>query len=211
MKLLKVDYFKPEIEKIELAAEAIKKGGTVIFPTETVYGIGVDALNPEAVKKVFEMKGRPQNNPLTIHLAYKQDIIKIARNIPDYIFKIIDKFMPGPLTIVLFKNKSVDDLVTAGRQTVGIRMPDHPVAYEFIKQSGSLIAAPSANFSSQKSPQSISEIPKGLLEKVDIALDSGPVSLGTPSTVVDFTVSPPKILRQGTIRMEDLQKFLPFI
>ncbi|MBU0952137.1 MAG: threonylcarbamoyl-AMP synthase [Elusimicrobia bacterium] len=208
MKLLKIDYFKPEKEKIALAAETIKKGGTVIFPTETVYGIGVDALNPEAVKKVFELKGRPQNNPLTIHIANKQDIIKIAWNIPDYIFKIINKFMPGPLTIVLLKNKDVSDLVTAGRQTVGIRMPDHPVAFEFIKESGSLIAAPSANFSGKKSPQSIQEIPKKLLEKADIVLDSGPALTGMPSTVVDFTVSPPKILRQGAITMEDLKRII---
>lgn len=211
MKLLKVDYSKPEKEKIKLAAEAIKKGGTVIFPTETVYGIGVDALNENAVKKVFDIKGRAETKPLTIHIADKQDILKIARNIPDYIFKIFDKFMPGPLTIVLFKNKNVPDIVTAGRQTVGIRMPDHPVALEFIKATGTLIAAPSANFSGQKSPQSIEEIPKELLEKVDIVLDSGSTLTGTPSTVVDFTISPPKILRQGSITLKDLEKFIPFV
>ncbi|OGS28027.1 MAG: threonylcarbamoyl-AMP synthase [Elusimicrobia bacterium RIFOXYB2_FULL_48_7] len=194
-------------EKIEQAARAIAAGGAVIFPTETVYGIGVDALNAEAVKKVYAIKGRTDTNPLTIHIADKGDISRIARDIPDYIYKIAEKFMPGPLTIVLFKNKDIPDIVTAGRQTVGIRMPDHETAMDLIKASKTLVAAPSANFSGEKAPKKVSDIPPALLSKVDFVLDCGPAGSGMPSTVVDFTVSPPKILRPGLITLEDLEKY----
>ncbi|OGS21705.1 MAG: threonylcarbamoyl-AMP synthase [Elusimicrobia bacterium RIFOXYA2_FULL_39_19] len=211
MNLIKINLQENLTRLIAPASTVIKKGGVVIFPTETVYGIGADAFNETAIKRIFEIKGRPENNPLSIHIASKEAIKEIAVEVPDFIYKIIDNFLPGPLTIVLKKNPAIPAVVTAGKNTVGIRFPAHTVALEFIKQSGCYIAAPSANFSEQKSPQSIAEIPKELLEKTDFVLDAGLTGSGISSTVVDFTVSPPKILRQGKITLEELKKFIPFI
>jgi L-threonylcarbamoyladenylate synthase len=198
----------PDIETIKTAAEIIKKGGVVIFPTETVYGIGADVFNTKAIKKIFKIKGRSFSNPLSVHLSNKKDIQEIAVNLSDIAYMIIEKFLPGPLTIVLEKNKNIPDEVTAGKKTVGIRIPDHPVALRFIEESQTFIAAPSANFSGEKSPKNISEIPEKILSSVDFILDCGDTKIGVPSTVIDLTQNPPVILREGAIRKQEIQEVI---
>jgi L-threonylcarbamoyladenylate synthase len=187
--------------RIKRAAEIIKKGGVVIFPTETVYGIGADAFNDAAVKKIFRIKGRPENNPLTVHISKLSDVHKIAKKVPRKAIALMKKYWPGPLTVVLPKKKGVPDTVTAGRKSVGIRMPDHPVALSLIEQSGTLIAAPSANISGEKSPSSVKEIPDRIKKGADAVLDAGESRIGIHSTVIDFTKSPARILRKGALNL----------
>jgi len=193
------------IETIKTAAEIIKKGGVVIFPTETVYGIGADVFNLKAIERIFNIKGRCFSNPLSVHISNKKDIQKIAVNLNKIAEIIIEKFLPGPLTIVLEKNKNIPDEVTAGKKTVGVRIPDHTVALKFIEESETFIAAPSANFSGKKSPSNISEIPEKILSSVDFVLDYGKTKIGIPSTVIDLTQNPPVILREGAIKKQEIE------
>lgn len=191
---------------IKEAAKIIKSGGLVLFPTETVYGIGANGLNKDAIKKIFIAKGRAQDNPLILHIADKNMIEKIAKDITNIEKDIIDKFMPGPLTIILKKREIVPDIATAGLETIGIRMPNSEIARKLIKEAKTPIAAPSANISGKPSGTNIKDIFNELNNKVDIILDDGASKIGVESTVIRIIEDTIHILRPGKITKEDFEK-----
>ncbi|MBO4534641.1 MAG: threonylcarbamoyl-AMP synthase [Clostridia bacterium] len=188
---------------IASAARLIKAGEIVAFPTETVYGLGADFANPQAVAKIFEAKGRPQDNPLIVHLADWEQIYGVASSVPPLAEELYRRFCPGPLTMILPKDPSVPDVVTAGLKTVGVRFPSHPVARELIKASCP-IAAPSANVSKHVSPTSAKHVLDDLDGKVPMILDGGDCQVGIESTIIDLTQEIPVILRPGAVTKEML-------
>jgi len=206
--VLKVNPVKPKIETIRVAARIIQNGGLVAFPTETVYGLGVDALNAKAVKSMFKAKKRPPDNPPIIHVADKNDVYMLARNVPEKAEKLMRTFWPGPLTIILERSKIVPDATVAGLNTVAIRMPKHKVALALIRESKVPIAAPSANLAGRPSPTTAEHVLKDLGGRIDMILDAGPTRIGVESTVIDVTVSPPQILRPGGTTYERIVKVL---
>ncbi|MGV3026162.1 L-threonylcarbamoyladenylate synthase [Clostridium thermobutyricum] len=195
---------KEDSKFIKEAAECIKKDGIVAFPTETVYGLGANALKADCVKKIFEAKGRPQDNPLIIHVASKE-IDKYVKNVPEVAKKLMDKFWPGPLTLILEKRDIVPMQTSANLNTIGIRMPNNKVALELIKESGVPIAAPSANISGRPSPTTIDVCVEDLKGKVDYIIGGEKCDVGLESTIVDCTVEPPLVLRPGGITLEMLR------
>ncbi|MBU3132788.1 threonylcarbamoyl-AMP synthase [Clostridium gasigenes] len=195
---------------IKEAANIIQNNGTVAFPTETVYGLGANALDPQAVSKIFKAKGRPQDNPLIVHVANK-DISGLVLNIPEIAKKFIDKFWPGPLTIILEKNNIIPDVTSAGLSTIGIRMPNDEIALKLIEMSNRPIAAPSANISGRPSPTEVERCVEDLYGKVDYILGGNRSEIGVESTIVDCTVNPPVVLRPGGITLEMLREFHPGI
>ena len=197
---------KANNETITAAAGIIKQGGLVAFPTETVYGLGADALNPIAVAKIFEVKKRPAFNPLILHIAEKDSLKKFATFDDKKVDLLIKKFWPGPLTLVLPKTEIVPDIVTSGNPTVAVRMPDHPVALQLIKSSGTAIAAPSANRFGHLSPTEASHVSKYLGEKVDMILDGGKCKVGVESTIVQFYEGKFYMLRPGGLSKEEIEK-----
>ena len=190
---------------IKEAAEVIKNDGVVAFPTETVYGLGANALKEECVKKIFVAKGRPQDNPLIVHVASK-NIDEYVKNIPDVANKLIDKFWPGPLTLILEKRNIIPMETSANLDTIGIRMPSNKIAMELIKESGVPIAAPSANISGRPSPTNIERCVEDLKGRVDYILGGEISEVGLESTIVDCTVYPPMVLRPGGITLEMLRE-----
>jgi L-threonylcarbamoyladenylate synthase len=188
---------------IDAAAQLIKQGETVVFPTETVYGLGADAFDGRAVAKIFEAKGRPQDNPLIVHIADLADAEELAVDIPPVFYRLAKEFMPGPLTLILKKSAKVPYSVTAGGDTVGIRMPSNVYARELIKKSFPL-AAPSANRSKHISPTTAQHVYEDLKGKVPLILDGGACSVGIESTVLDLTGDTPTILRPGAVTAEML-------
>ncbi len=193
---------------LEEAAEIIRNGGTVAFPTETVYGLGADGLCPEAVRKIFEAKQRPPGNPLSLLIHSREDLSKIARNIPENAFKLMDAFWPGPLTLVLEKSESVPAITSGKLPSVGVRMPDHRIPLELVKRAGRPLAAPSANLSGRPSPSSAAHVLADLEGRIDAVLDGGAVTIGVESTVVDMTAEPPVVLRPGAIGLDALEEIL---
>lgn len=193
---------------IPRAAEILKNGGLVAIPTETVYGLGASALNEAALKKIFEVKGRPADNPLIIHVSSSDELEKWCRNIPAAAYRLAEVFWPGPLTLLLEKKPVIPSLVTAGLNTVAVRCPRHPLTLELIKQSGVPIAAPSANISGKPSPTTAGHVMSDIGGKIEAVLDGGPCSVGLESTIVDMTVKPPRILRPGGITKEQLKEIL---
>jgi L-threonylcarbamoyladenylate synthase len=206
--ILKIDKKKIDLEKIKAAAKIIKIGGTVAFPTETVYGLGADALNPEAVKKIFKAKNRPADNPIIVHVSNEKMVYKLTRKIPKDALKLMKKFWPGPLTLILKKSKIVPDIVTAGLDTVAIRMPKHRVAMALIRKSGVPIAAPSANLAGKPSPTCAEHVIQDLNEKIDVIIDAGRAQIGVESTVLDLTTKTPTLLRPGGKTLEDLESVI---
>lgn len=196
---------KPDFSLIKEAAEILRGGGLVAFPTETVYGLGADALNPEAVQKVFAVKGRPSDNPLIVHIADRHQLIDLADEVPEKGQKLAKEFWPGPLTIVVKRTFLVPDVVTAGLDTVAIRMPDHPVALALIEEFDGGIVGPSANRSGLPSPTSASHVMDDLGGRIEMILNAGPTEIGIESTVVDVTVDPPVILRPGGLFKESIE------
>lgn len=192
-------------ETVERAAAIIKDGGIVAFPTETVYGLGADGLNPIAVAKIFETKKRPAFNPLIMHIAEKSDLKKLAVVENDRIEKLVDKFWPGPLTLVLPKLDIVPDIVTSGNPTVAIRMPDHPVALDLIKRSGTPIAAPSANRFGHLSPTEAAHVFQSIGDKVDLIIDGGKCHIGVESTIIQYVDGKFYLLRPGGLSREEIQ------
>lgn len=206
--VLKVSPQAPEAEIIALAARALRKGELVAFPTETVYGLGADAFNPEAVKKIFIAKGRPGDNPLIVHIARPETLKSLVSFLPPLALKAANYFWPGPLTLVLPAHPKVPALVTAGLKTVAVRMPAHPVALALIAEAGVPVAAPSANLSGGPSPTTAVHVLNDLGGKVAFILDAGPTAVGLESTVVGLTASLPTILRPGGISKEELEAVL---
>jgi len=188
------------------AARFIKSGDIVAFPTETVYGLGANAYDEKAVRKIFKAKGRPGDNPLIVHVAYKRDISVLAAEITPSAKKIIKKFFPGPATVILKKNEIVPDVVTGGLDTIAIRMPASKIAREFIKACGVPIAAPSANSSGSPSPTSFVHVLKDMKGKIPCILTGPDAKYGLESTVIDCTGKHPVILRPGSITLEQLKK-----
>ena len=209
-KLSIIKSIKQDEEKIKEAAGFIKNGGTVVFPTETVYGLGADALNAKAVEKIFKAKGRPQDNPLIIHVSSK-DIEVYVKEVPEVANKLIDKFWPGPLTIILRKKDIIPDVTSANLDSVGIRMPDNEIARKLIESSNTPIAAPSANISGRPSPTDFQRCIEDLEGKVDCILGGTQSDIGVESTIVDCTVVPPMVLRPGGITLEMLREVDPKI
>lgn len=194
-----------DIKHLEEAAKIIKSGGIGAFPTETVYGLGANALDGEAVKKIFEAKGRPQDNPLIIHIAKKEDIDKYVAEVPKFAEELIEKYWPGPLTIILKKKDIVSDITSAGLDTVGVRMPDNDIALKLIELSGVPIAAPSANISGRPSPTDIERCEEDLNGRVDFIVGSEKSKIGVESTIVDATGEHLCVLRPGGITLEMLK------
>ena len=204
---MQTEILQPTEENLLLAAELIKRGGLVAFPTETVYGLGADGLNVEACRKIFSAKGRPSDKPLSLHVASLEMVERVAK-ISSMAEKLFEAFCPGALTIILPKNKIVPDFVTCGKSSVGIRFPANDVALELIKLSGVPIAAPSANLSGKTPPSSSEEVFENLRGRVEVILDGGQCQFGVSSTIIDLTTSEPKILRHGAISAEKILQLL---
>ena len=206
--LLKVNPTKLELEKIQIAAQVIRRGGLVAFPTETVYGLGADALNPDAVLTLFEAKKRPLDNPPIVHVANANEVYKLAQEVSKKAELLMKEFWPGPLTLVFKRSSIVPKVTVAGLDTVAIRMPKHNVALALIKQSGCPIAAPSANLAGKPSPTNAKHVYEDLNGRIDVILDGGSTKIGVESTVVDVSVDPPMVLRPGGTTFEALRKVL---
>ena len=189
---------------IDTAADILRRGGLVAFPTETVYGLGGDALDPSASARIYAAKGRPSDNPLIVHIADKHAVWELAEEVPETAVLLMEAFWPGPLTIILNKKPIVPDATTGGLSTVAIRMPSHPGAMEMIRRSGVYVAAPSANRSGRPSPTTAEHVAEDLKGEIDMILDGGPVGIGIESTIVDLTGETPMILRPGFITREML-------
>ncbi|OQW62492.1 MAG: threonylcarbamoyl-AMP synthase [Nitrospira sp. ST-bin5] len=192
-------------ESIRMAGAIIRQGGLVAFPTETVYGLGCDALNPEAVARIFEAKQRPSFDPLIVHIADRATLESLTPFVSTRDQRLIDAFWPGPLTLVLPKRADVPDLVTAGLATVAIRMPAHTVAQALIREAGVPIAAPSANPFGYVSPTCAQHVVEGLGDRVDLILDGGPCPIGVESTIVSMGGTWPELLRPGTVTLAALR------
>ena len=203
---LRVDSQNPDFTKIEIAAEFIRKGGLVAFPTETVYGLGADALNPDAVLALFEAKKRPLDNPPIIHVADRSEVYKLVEEAPKKAEMLMEHFWPGPLTLIFKRSSIVPSVTVAGLDTVAIRMPKHKVALALIRQSGCPIAAPSANLAGKPSPTTAQHVYEDLNGRIDVILDAGPTKIGVESTVVDLSVDPPVLLRPGGTPYEALRR-----
>jgi L-threonylcarbamoyladenylate synthase len=200
--------FESTKENIEAAALIIRQGGLVAFPTETVYGLGADALNPEAVARIYEAKGRPSDNPMIVHISRASEIGQLTPFITQDMIKLIDHFWPGPLTLVVKKKNNVPLRTTGGLDTVAVRMPDHPVALDLIRLAGVPIAAPSANLSGKPSPTKADHVKDDLMGKVDAILMGGDCRVGIESTVLDLTGETPMILRPGIITADSIEAVL---
>ena len=201
-KVVKIDSANIDDAAMKEACDLIRAGELVAFPTETVYGLGADALHPEASKKIYAAKGRPSDNPLIVHISKFEDLV------PPQAKKLADAFWPGPLTMIVWKNDRVPYETTGGMDTVAIRMPKHPVALRLIEGSGCLIAAPSANTSGKPSPTEASHVALDMDGRIPMILDGGPVGIGIESTIVDLSEETPMILRPGYITQEMLQEVL---
>lgn len=206
--LYKIELDNINEKQMQEAGDLIAAGELVAFPTETVYGLGGDALHPEAAKKIYAAKGRPSDNPLIVHIAEVSDLERVAKEVPDQARKLADAFWPGPLTMVVWKNDNVPYATTGGLDTVAVRMPNHPVALELIRRSGKLIAAPSANTSGRPSPTEGSHVMEDLDGRIAMVLDSGLVGIGIESTIIDLTEEVPMVLRPGYITPEMLSEVL---
>lgn len=195
-------------EELEEACRILQKGGLVAFPTETVYGLGGDAMHPEASAKIYAAKGRPSDNPLIVHIADMDALEDIAQSVPEAAVKLADHFWPGPLTMIFPKKEAVPKSTTGGLETVAVRMPSHPVARALIRESGVYIAAPSANTSGRPSPTKAEHVKEDLDGRIDMILNGGAVGIGLESTIVDLSTGVPTILRPGYITGEMLEDVL---
>jgi len=196
------------VRPVEQAARILRSGGLVAFPTETVYGLGADAANDEAVRRVFAAKGRPADHPLIVHFAAPEDAARWAARWSDDAEKLAAAFWPGPLTLIVPKAAHVSDVVTGGHSTVGVRVPDHPVAQSLLRSFGGGLAAPSANRFGQVSPTTAAHVAIELADRVDLILDGGACRVGVESTIVDLSGETPRLLRPGGVSLESLEATL---
>src|SRR5512133_768452 len=207
-KLLETPADYPNPNAIAEAAETIRNGGLVAFPTETVYGLGANALDVDAVGRIFTAKGRPAADPLIVHLSGLDQITRVVRSVSPEAQKLAETFWPGPLTLILPKRPAVPDLVTSELDTVAVRVPNHPVALALIQAAGVPIAAPSANRFGHTSPTTAKHVLHDLDGRIDIILDGGSASIGVESTVLDLSTTPPRILRPGGVTREMLESVI---
>ena len=210
---VKIDRSKAEFTETEDAAlrragEVIRAGGLVAFPTETVYGLGGDALNRESSRKIYAAKGRPSDTPLIVHICRFEDIRQIVKEVPEEARRIAEAFWPGPLTMILPKSELVPKETTGGLDTVAVRFPSDKIAQKLIEYSGGYIAAPSANLSGRPSPTVAKYVAEDMDGRIEMIIDGGAVGIGLESTIIDLTVSPPQILRPGYVTEEMLRKVL---
>ena len=195
-------------EEIRAAAEILRGGGLVGIPTETVYGLGANGLNEEAVRGIFEAKGRPQDNPLILHVPGATWLARFCADIPDNAYALADAFWPGPLTMILKRKDIVPNVTTGGLDTVGMRCPDHPATLAIIEAADVPVAAPSGNISGRPSPTCARHMIEDMDGRIDAIVDGGACGVGVESTIIDLTVTPPRLLRPGGLALEDLQDVL---
>ena len=207
-KVITIDHKNIDEAVLKEAGKIIKDGGLVAFPTETVYGLGGDALNKESSCKIYEAKGRPSDNPLIVHICNMDDLKPIVEEIPEDVYRLAEAFWPGPLTIIMKKSKLVPKETTGGLETVAVRMPSHPVALKFIEYAGGYVAAPSANVSGRPSPTRAKYVIEDMTGRIDMILDGDGIDIGLESTIVDMTGEIPMILRPGYITSDMLEKVL---
>jgi L-threonylcarbamoyladenylate synthase len=203
-----VDRDKPDFRLLDRAAAVLRQGGLVAFPTETVYGLGANGLDPRAVARIFAAKGRPADNPLILHIADRHEVNKLAARVPANAAALMAKYWPGPLTVVLARTRLVPDAATGGLDTVAVRLPDSTVARELIRLAGVPVAAPSANTSGRPSPTTAQDVLADLDGRIEVVLDAGPCGIGVESTVVDCTTPVPTLLRPGGVTLEMLMETL---
>ena len=204
-----VDRERPDPNTIREAASCLRRGGLVVFPTETVYGLGAHALDADAVAGIFAAKGRPASDPLIVHVASAAHLDAIARTVPPLATTLAAQFWPGPLTMILPKRTIVPAAVTAGLDTVAVRVPSHPVALALLIAAGIPVAAPSANLFSRPSPTQASHVLADLDGRIDMVLDAGPTDIGVESTVLDLAANPPTVRRPGGVSVEALRALMP--
>lgn len=209
--IIKIDLLHIDPQIIVKAVKLILADKVVAFPTETVYGLGANVFSENAVKKIFEAKNRPADNPLIVHIASREMLTDLVNTIPQNVYALIDKFWPGPLTILFEKSSKVPSIVTAGLSTIAIRYPSHPVAQALIETAKVPIAAPSANASGRPSPTTAEHVYMDLKGRIPLIIDAGPTQVGVESTVIDVNRDPPLILRPGGVTLEQLRVFLPTI
>ena len=203
--VLTIDPAAPQPDRIARAAAVLRAGGLVAFPTETVYGLGANALDAAAVARIFTAKGRPPTNPLIVHVAEPAQVPHVVAAWPATAARLAERFWPGPLTLVLPRRAAVPDVVTGGGSTVAVRVPAHPVALALLRAAALPLAAPSANRSTELSPTRAEHVLRGLDGRIDLLLDAGPTAGGIESTVVDLTATPPRLLRPGLVGVADLE------
>lgn len=207
-KVIRIDEHNIDMALIKEAGDIIKAGGLVAFPTETVYGLGGDALNPLSSEKIYRAKGRPSDNPLIVHIADIEKLDLAVREIPENARKLAERFWPGPLTMIFDKSEAVPRETTGGLDTVAVRMPVHPVARALIRAAGGYVAAPSANLSGRPSPTVAKYVIEDMAGRIEMVIDSGDVEIGLESTIVDLTSEKPMILRPGYITRQKLVQVL---
>ncbi len=207
--VIRVDPVHPDAAALTRAAECLRQGGLVAFPTETVYGLGVHALDRAAVQRLFAAKGRPANDPLIVHIESVERLRNLVLSVPDAARDLAARFWPGPLTLVLPRSPQVPDEVTAGLNTVAVRVPGHAVALKLLAVAGVPVAAPSANLFSRPSPTRASHVIDDLGGRIDLVVDGGPTQVGVESTVLDLTGDVPTILRPGAVSLDMLRAILP--
>ena len=207
--VLTLDPNHPDPDGIARAAAILREGGLVAFPTETVYGLGAHALDRNAVRRLFEVKGRPANDPVIVHVHHLGSLEALTDSVPPVVADLARRFWPGPLTIVLPRSLAVPDEVTAGLDTVAVRVPSHPIARALIEAAGVPVAAPSANLFSRPSPTRAEHVLQDLDGRIDLLIDGGPTSVGVESTVIDLTGVTPVILRPGAVTLEMIRTVLP--
>ncbi len=206
--IIRINPINPEIRRVMEAAKVIKDGGTVAFPTETVYGLGANCFDKDACGRIFEIKGRPADNPLILHIPGQGWLGRVARDVDQRTLEFASKAWPGPITLVLKKNTDVPDIATAGLDTAAVRCPAHRIALELIEYSGVPIAAPSANISTKPSTTRFEHVVDDLDGKVDVIIDGGDATFGVESTIINMTTNPPVLLRPGAFTVEELEKYI---
>jgi L-threonylcarbamoyladenylate synthase len=207
--VIKVNPDEPDIVKIRKAATIIREGGLVAFPTETVYGLGANALNEEAVNKIFRIKKRPSSDPIIVHISEMDELETVVKSTPELAYKLAERFWPGPLTMIMQRSDNIPSNVSAGLLTVAVRMPSHRISVALIRESGVPIAAPSANIFSRPSSTRAQHIIDDFSDSVDMIIDGGDSTIGLESTVLDLTSDPPVLLRPGGTPMEALKQVIP--
>ncbi len=205
---MKTLYFGTSEEEMKAAGEIVRNGGLVAFPTETVYGLGADAFDAEAVENIYTVKGRPADNPSIVHIWSRDQLSLVTPDVTPLMEKVMDAFWPGPVTMICPRTEEVPYVTTGGLETVGIRMPSDPAAHEFLKAADVPVAAPSANLSGRPSPTSAEHVREDFDGKIDAVIDGGPCSIGIESTVIDMTGDVPMILRPGFMTAEDFREKL---
>ncbi len=206
MKVIKIEKEAIDDTLLAQAARCIQDGGLVAFPTETVYGLGANALNREAARKIYAAKGRPSDNPLIVHIGHVEELKSLVREVPEAGKKLMETYWPGPLTLIFPKNDEVPDETTGGLDTVAVRMPEDPIAIRLIEMAGVPIAAPSANTSGRPSPTTAEHVYQDMNGRIDMLIDGGPVGIGVESTIVDVSGPVPVLLRPGAVTMEMLHE-----